>query len=83
MFDTTQLHFTLEHFDRRAVTSRDLPLSAVGLTNDLVDRMVPRRINVHGFLNDVLTGDNREKATSAVGDDRAAFIKRNDLFQLQ
>ncbi len=83
MLDTTTMTFTLEHFERRRATSLDLPIGAVGIANDLIDELIPGRINVHGFLNDALTGDNREKAKGAVGDDRAAFLGRNDQFQLQ
>lgn len=83
MLDTTTMPFSIEEYELKRATSLDLPLGAVGLANDLIDELVPRRINVHGFLNDTLTGDNREKAKSAVGDDRAAFIGRNDQFLLQ
>lgn len=83
MLDSTTLSFTLEQLQRKRSTSGDLPIDAVGLANDLMDERLPGRINVHGFVNDALTGDNREKAKSARGDDRSAFLGRNDQFQLQ
>ena len=83
MIDTTTIDFSLEQYERRRATSNDLPLDAVGMANALMDKLIPRRINVHGFLNDVLTGDNREKMAGLAGDDRITFIARNDHFHLQ
>lgn len=83
MIDTTSLTFSLETYEKLASKGNASQIGAGGHASRFMDTVHPVRVNVHGFLNDVLTGDNREKAAEATGDDRSAFIGRNNQFAFQ
>ena len=83
MIDSTELRFSLAEYEHKRATIHNYPLDAVGQANDLMSARFPGRVNVHGFLNDVLTGDNRDKARAGHSDARASFLAVNDEFRLQ
>ena len=83
MINSTEIEFSLDEYEHKRRTIHNYPLDAIGRANDVMSAQFPGRINVHGFLNDVLTGDNREKAGAVENDARVSFAALNDEFRLQ
>jgi hypothetical protein len=83
MINTDSLNFEIDKFGFLKKDSRNFTLGGGPLAKHIIDEMFPGRAHVHGFLNDALTGDNREKAAAATGDDRQDFVLRNDAFKFQ
>ncbi len=82
--DTRSIPITLEMFDEHARTQNPSPLGAGAPGWSWAHERFGPTTLVHGYLNDALTGDNREKAKGATQlGDRDAFMSRNDPFALQ
>ena len=82
--DTRSMSFSLDIYEAHARTQNPTPIGAgaPGWAWAL-ERLGPTSL-LHGYLNDTLTGDNREKTQGAAKlDDRQAFMARNNPFGLQ
>lgn len=84
IFDTNRWDWNLGELDDFARVSANLQLSPLAITRSVFDSRFPYRREVNGFLNDVLSGDNREKGSGAKAEDPVkSFLLRNDLFGFQ
>lgn len=82
--DTRTIAFSLEIYDAHARTQNPSPLGAGAPGWAWARERFGRSTILHGYLNDTLTGDNREKTQGAAQlDDHSAFMARNDPFGLQ
>jgi hypothetical protein len=83
-FDTTQLPWSLEFVDRMTATARDRPISPrIVCAQELLDRIGRPYFEIHGFLNDRLTGVGLPTAPSQDWSCAVAHaLKANDQFGL-
>ena len=82
--DSNTADWPLEQFDWYAQSAQDLPISPRVLAERHLDDLVPGRIDVHGYLNDALTGGTRPRGP--VDSHQLAiteFVNKNDFFGFQ
>lgn len=83
--DTRTLEFSLGAYERYARSQNPAPIGLAAPGSEWALSRFSHGTQVHGFANDVLTGDNREKVagTEHIESAEDAFTRRNDHFGAQ
>jgi hypothetical protein len=81
--DTSEMEWSWE-LERKAMSRQILPISPRILTMELMNRRYPNRVDVRGYLGDVLTGSKTSKSEPASwAAALTGFSNNNDTFRWQ